>query len=63
MALHVHNDYAIRQANHFRFRTRVADLQPSETGRKRLDGLFLQLFIQNPREVTQFEMGTAKIQA
>jgi len=52
---HVHNDYATQQGQHSRVRKRVAASQSSGTIPKRLERLFLPLFIQNRREVTKFE--------
>ena len=52
---HVHNDYVRQRPQHFRVRKRVADQQNSGAITKRLERLFLQLFIHTGERFMEFE--------
>jgi hypothetical protein len=60
---HAHNDYVRQQAQHFRSRKRVADEQPPGTIPKRLERLFLQLFIHTGERLRNSGTSAATSQA
>jgi len=58
---HVHNDYIARRNQTLRVMKRVADLQLHGTTPKRLEGLFLQLFITHARRLRNTESQQPKV--
>jgi hypothetical protein len=63
VVFHVHNDYVRLRAQHFGVRKRVADQQPPGTIPKRLERLFLQLFIYSGERLRNSRTSAAKSQA